>query len=46
MYLIMDQIIQNRWDSILNDELQPMEVLHVYDTQRYASQAFMMAEVE
>ncbi len=44
-YPIMDQITQHRWDSILNDEVQPMEVVRVYDTQRYASRAFM-AEVE
>ncbi len=44
-YPIMDQITQHRWDSILNDEVQPMEVVRVYDTQCYASRAFM-AEVE
>ncbi len=39
-YPIMNQSTEHIWDSILNDEIQPMEVFHIHN-HLYSSRAFL-----
>ncbi len=41
-YPIMNPITQHLWDSIMNDEIQPVEVLQVHDEKLYNSRAFLV----